>query len=312
MSITRQATLMVGSMLLATAPAAAQDGARDPIRVAVMDVNADQIDFKDPNVDFVRLTPTPPKGSTFAQAEAGLAQHGVIVASAFVEEYRRIDQNRRITIYTLNPFIRRDGENAMRFRMQTLRDAIPKIKQAGVRIVVSAFSVSDKEAGDRIAKEFSDNGLILFAASPNQPKEDSIYPAASPGVIAIAEPMRGGPLESDPRYKKFVDFVISGEYGKGNGHVSGTSFASGRAAAYAAHLVDLRPDATIEDVKTSFRENGQIQIMSFKKAVRLGDRSMLDAFRAMRPAQDMVSMAKSPGSTQVASVSIPSRMGEGR
>ena len=284
--IRNQALALAGAMLMASTSMAQTAPVQEPVRVAVMDLNADQIDFKDANVRFVSLTPRPPQGSTFARSEAGLEQHGVMVASAFVEEYRRIDQARAITIYTVNPFIRRDGETSIRFRMQSLKDAIPAMKAAGVRIVVSAFSVSDKEAGDRIAKEFSDNGLILFAASPNQPQEDSIYPAASPGVIAIGEPKRGGPIESDPKYKKFVDFLISGEQGKGNGHVSGTSFASGKAAAYAAHLVSIRPETTIEDVKLSFRENGQKQPISFKTMIRLGDARMVQQYRIMTPASE--------------------------
>lgn len=52
--------------------------------------------------------------------------------------------------------------------------------------------------------------LVLFAATPNDPRDPGIYPAALPSTISVADSNRKSGLSKYPTYKRFTDFTIDG------------------------------------------------------------------------------------------------------
>lgn len=251
----------------------------EPIKVALIDVRPERIDGEDANLRMIDLTPAPPEGKMFTYAKTGGTNHGVIVATSFVREVRRIDKDVPIVIYTINPFVKTTRSGGDTFSMSTLRAGLDKLKQEGVKVAITTFSVTDKAGGIRIAEEFSKNGMILLAAAPNEPKDASIYPAALPGVIAIAEGKSGAAIHKDPSYKTFVRFVLDGYYIGRRAQTSGSSFATPKAAAYAAFMVRSDPTFDTTKVMSAFDEMGRSFSTLPEGVKRIGTDDMLEKIR---------------------------------
>lgn len=285
------------SMLALTGQASAQTS-REPVRVALIDVHPDRIDCDGKGVRMIDVTPPRPEGFRSAAAKAGRTSHGVLVATSFVNEVRRIAPDTEIEIYTINPFIKKGGTGTDVFSMRMLKEGLAKLDGLNVRTAVITFSVDGAEDGRRIAAQFLDRGMITFAAAPNAPKDPSIYPAATPGVIAIAEGKTGASIHKDPSYTTFTKFVIDGYYVGRSGETTGSSFATPRAAAYAAIMVRSRPDTTKQDVEAMFDRLGNSYRTLPDGVKRIGGEEMVDELRTI---------AAGTGTRSIASISPPSK-----
>lgn len=254
---------------------------KEPVRVALIDVHPDRIDCDTKGVRMIDVTPERPEGFRSASAKAGRTSHGVIVATSFVNEVRRVAPDADIEIYTINPFIKKSGTGTDVFSMRMLKEGLARLDGLNVRTAIITFSVDGAEDGRRIAAQFLDRGMITFAAAPNEPKDPSIYPAATPGVIAIAEGKTGASIHKDPSYRTFTRFVIDGYYVGRSGETTGSSFATPRAAAYAAIMVRSKPDTTKQDVEAMFDRLGHAYGTLPQGVKRIGGDEMLDELRTV-------------------------------
>lgn len=246
-----KATVAAAALLNGAAPASAQSMAQDEVAVAIIDTGVRKIDFDDPNVRFVDMTPQPPAGSTYVnEKHTDAYSHGDIVASSFVREYRKLDDRTPIVIYTCDPFIKNAGSDAINFNIKGLSECLAKMKQANVKIAITAFGLEDPSAGKRIADLFNKNGMAMFAAIPNERNDRGIYPAATPGVISVADTSPNGALAGNRSYGNWVTLQIAGHHGSSHNtsDASGTSFAVAHAGAYGAYILRARPDIAPEQL----------------------------------------------------------------
>jgi hypothetical protein len=250
-------TAAVAAALASASPSAASDwpsGQNGPhdVAVALVDLGANSLVSKDSNVRFVDLTPQLKEGDRHAVRRVGKMDHGDIVAQSFVDEYRRIDPQARITFYTVNPFVERGMGGSTMFSRSMLQQALPKLKETNVRVAITTFGVDDEVSGNRILKDFQDAGLVVFAASPNSREDRGIWPAASPSVISVADGVTGDSgFMKNRSWANWVDVVGNGIYHKGEIDTDGSSFATPRVAAYGAYLARAKPDIGVDEMRSA-------------------------------------------------------------
>lgn len=296
-------TLMAGAMALAAAasPAVADAQSSDrPVRVAIVDIQPDRLDCNDRNARLINVTPPVRDGMKEAVGKSGRTSHGVVVVTAFVEEVRRIDPDVPIEVYTINPFIKHGGTGQMMFSKAMLRKGLDSLEGKGISIAVTTFSVGDKTEGQKIADMFKERGLKLFAATPNEVGDPGIYPAASQGVIAIAQDGGGRSVAHDKRYQEFTRFVFPGSYQGKSASTTGSSFATPRAAAYAAYMDWKQPGIPEADIMNSFDRAGW-EVWGMPKGIKFsGGPDLVKAVRAMpHAAQASVALDAPPRTASV-------------
>ncbi|MFZ3481884.1 S8 family serine peptidase [Sphingomonas sp. 3-13AW] len=289
--------LLAGAALASAVPAQAEITApgADRAAVAIIDISADKIDNPDPKVRFINLTPAPPEGRTFAKSRNGNGDHGDYVASAFVSEYRKMNASSAIDIYSVNPFLQQNSR--MTFNRKAITDAIPVLKQNGVKVVITAFGIENKEAGESIVNQFRKAGMVVFAATPNSERDEGIYPAANKGAISVADDNGSrGALAHRKDWASWVDFAIDGNQQGQNGQWAGASFAVGKAAAYGVLLTKADPSLTVDDVRQGMTKYSD---PSRYGAVRtVGGRGMVAAFSTPEVVAHLASL-KAPVQGQV-------------
>lgn len=299
------------ALILAATPAIAQTTpspqASAEVAVAIIDSNIRRIDFEDPNVRIVDMTPKAPDGSSFMNYKVTDAySHGDIVASSFVKEYRKLDATSPIVIYVVDPFVRKDGNASANFSMRIMNEALPKMREAGVRVAITAFGISDAAAGQRIAAAFTKNDMALFAAVPNEPNDKGIYPAAVPGVISVASEKKDGAFEHDRSMSAWVTFSIDGRHGSAHNlsDADGTSFSVAHAGAYGAFLMKNRPETPLASLASGISSYGTRIPGTIggreKVTYRIGRQDMIRAIvDDMAPVRTQAVLAKGPDVPQI-------------
>lgn len=273
-------TAAVGISSAANAQALA-DAPRDPVRVAIVDIQPDRLDCKADGVKLINVTPPLPQGMREADGKAGRTSHGVIALTAFVEQVRKIDDKVPIEVYTINPFIKDGPRGQMMFSKRMLKQGLDSLEGKNVRMAVTTFSVSDATEGQKIADMFKAKGMTLFAATPNEEKDPGIYPAASQGVIAIAQDGGGRSIAKDKRYQEFTKFVFPGKYIGLSGETTGSSFATPRAAAYASYMDWKQPGIPTSDIMGAFDRSGW-EVSGMPKGIKFsGGEALTKAVRQM-------------------------------
>ena len=289
---------IMSAALSAWQPAQAQkapDTTHD-VAVALVDVGANGLYSKDPNVRFVDMTPPLKQGDHHAFKRVAGNDHGDIVAQSFIDEYRRLDPEARITFYTVNPFVERGVTGGTTvFSRSMIQQALPAMKEAGVRIAVTTFGVADEAAGARIVKDFQDNGMIVFAATPNNRDDAGIWPAASKTTISVADGVTGesGFLKTRS-WAKWVDFVANGNYHSGSIDTDGSSFATPRVAAYGAYIEKRRPGIDVDGLRTALKEGARQVTIHDRQFPRLDGEDVarrVVAIEAARPPEVKVAAA---------------------
>jgi len=257
---------------------------REPVRVAVVDVQPDRLDCKDANTTLINATPPLPPGMREAVARSGGTSHGVVVMTALVEEIRKNDRDVPIEVYAINPFIKDSASGESRFSKAMLREGLNSLQGKNVRIAVTTFAINDPVQGQKIADMFKERGMVLFASSPNEPNDPGIYPAASNDVISIAQDGGGRAISKDQRYREFTKFVFPGEYIGRSAQTTGASFATPRAAAYGALMVHRDPSYGREDIVRMFDGIGH-ETAGYPKGVKFVDgRRLMTAIDSIKPA----------------------------
>lgn len=285
----KMAMALAGAATLASG-AQAQTAPIKPLRVAIVDIQPDRLDCKDDNAKLINVTPPLPEGMREAVGKAGRTSHGVVAVTAFVQQVRKIDANVPIEVYTINPFIKQGMGGQMMFSKAMLKKGLDELEGKGVRIAVTTFSVSDQTEGQKIADMFKARGMTLFAATPNEAKDPGIYPAASQGVIAIAQDGGGRSIAKDARYQQFTKFVFPGHYLGRSGETTGSSFATPRAAAYAAYMDWKRPGISDKEILDTFDRTGW-EVSGMPKGIKFsGGDKLVDAVRALPAASDVASV----------------------
>jgi hypothetical protein len=267
---------------MGTTPATAQvPTPTNDVSVAIVDLGANRLYSPDPNVTFVDLTPTPKEGFRNATSKVGGRDHGEIVAQAFVQEYRRIDPKARITIYTINPFIEKAGGGQMMLSRSMLKQALPRIDSSRTKVAITTFGVSDEKAGTAVLDDLRSAGLVVFAATPNKGEDDGIWPAASPGAIAVGDGVTpDSPVFKQRSWARWIDVVANGQFHKDSIDVDGSSFATPRAAAYGVSFMTRNPKATTEEVKAALVSSGDHRTIGNAKLVYIGADAMVKSFAA--------------------------------
>lgn len=283
---------VMGAAVVTAPQAKAQDAVptQRTVAVGILDIGADRIDFPDANVRFVNMNPRPPEGRHFADGSENKTQHGVVVASAFVREYRKLDPEARIVFYAVNPFTRKAGETSDRFDSSSVREALPRMKEAGVKVVMSAFGVADKRAGEAISGWFRQNGLVLVAAMPNVRDDPGIYPAALDSTISVADSNRNAGLWKDTSYKRYVDFTMDGEFASRHTDSHGSSFTSGKVAAYGAYVAQAMVNVDVDGLRGAMRHFAKPYQMGDRRLHAVGGDEMIEALKSSngRPPEDAV------------------------
>ena len=284
MDIKTKATAAAMVMALASQPVAAQEATPKDhsVAVALIDVGANSLTSKDPNVSFVDLTPNLKDGLHHASGRVGSKDHGDVVAQAFVDEYRKIDPDAKITFYTVNPFIQKGMFDGMMFSRSMLNKALPKMQEANVKVAITTFGVSDEKAGNTILSDIEKAGMIVFAATPNEKGDDGIWPAASASTIAVADgTTRDSGFKKSAAWSNWVDVVADGYFHDKTITVSGSSFATPRAAAYGVYYASKNPECDVTAMKSALRESAEPVKLHGRQFPEMGSGNMVDNIKVV-------------------------------
>lgn len=272
--------VMAAAMIANSPSAAAQNQPREVV-VGILDVRSDSLTFGDEKTDIAYKEFTAPgKMPANWQTESG-ADHGQLMASAFVRQIRQIDRDIPIRILGANVFqenqstssalytygSRTGSKRTLSVNWEGAKEALSWFKQNGVSVVLTAFNGSDSNALRSFMKEAGDLGMTVFASAGNK-VGGAIYPAAYPEAISVAGDNKDLAFRKDPSISTWANFAMDGGTSlrlKGGKNDEGSSFATAKAAAFGAYFKAIVPDAERDDIKaaiakvsisTSYKING--------------------------------------------------------
>ena len=281
------AAVLVGMSSTASAQEVQPFIGSDVVSIGIVDSQVQKLDFDDPNVRIIDLTPDDPSKIFTREKVTDKFSHGDLVASSFVSEYRKIDPEARINIYAVSPFVKgADGKETLDIGI--LRQSLPKMANAGVRVAITAVGFESSKGGQAIFNQFRHNNINLLSAAPNDRYDRGIYPAATPGVISVATEMKNSAFASNPEYKSWVSFVGPPHHRSdhGSSSSSGSSYAVAHVGAYAAHIVHTNPKIAFDDLIREMRSTGS-QIGGSYKGIpsltyRIGGQETIESLRSMK------------------------------
>lgn len=186
--------------------------------------------------------------------------HGEVVASTFVEQFRRLDRKRPLVIYSANAFSmkkKEDGTTALSMDYDKAKEALSWMKANGVRVVVTAFNTKSKVGSDLLMDEAEKLGMIVFAGGSNTGGAGKVFPAADPRSVSVVDSGPDMALRKDASIASWIDFAMDGTVVTGSreerSREVGSSYASAKAGAYGAYVVSHQPDITVPDLKTAMK-----------------------------------------------------------
>lgn len=259
--------------------AQAQADDRLPVRVAVVDLSVSKLDFRDDNVRVVAVTPQIPRKFANRDIASQKYSHGDVVASAFVREYRKLEPTRPIVIYAVDTYHEVDGKLAI--NMKAIREAVPVLRENGVKVAVTAFGTVAEASGERFMAPFREAGITVFAAAPNTVHDLGIFPAASKGAISVSTEDKDSAFTNDPKMKTWVDFTISGNHRSSSieARGGGNSFASAHAAAYGVYISSRDASISPDNMRDKIADLGDASSGLFGgkpiRTVRIGHDTMV-------------------------------------
>jgi len=286
------------------APAAAQQVSvnSQPFRVGIIDTPVDQIIGPKDQVT-VQVKSFLDAGQKPGRPPNPLhISHGAIVASAFIQQAKKIDPERAIEIFSAQAFFQipskktdwddDNGPAPVGLNFDAATRSLDWFKQNGVRVVVTAFVGSDSPGMRSFLSHANALGMLVFAGANNDPMKGVLFPARDPESIAVT----GNNLNLDFRFNrdmdKWVAFQADGSVPANGYHhdevENGSSFAVGRAAAFGAYIIAHKPQASrseiVEAMKASAEqgEHGVPDLSSWKVADRFRE-SVRVAFADPKP-----------------------------
>lgn len=261
--------ILAGSMI-ASAPSASAQAKDSEVVVGILDVESNRLTFGDSNTHIqYREFAAPGKFPANWQTESG-ADHGQLMASAFVRQIRKIDQNVPIRILGANVFqenqstsssiytygSRTGSKRTLSVNWEGAKEALSWFKQNGVSVVLTAFNGNDSNALRSFMKEAGDLGMTVFASAGNK-VGGAIYPAAYPEAISVAGDNKGLAFRKDPSISGWVNFSMDGGTSlrlNGEKNDEGSSFATAKVAAFGAYYKSQVQDASREDIESAIRQ----------------------------------------------------------
>lgn len=243
-------------------PAVAQDV--EPLKIGVLDVAAKRIVGARDGVEikykeFTAEGKAPGRWKTPAGPD-----HGEMVASTFVEQFRRLDRKTPVTIYAANAFSMKeksDGTAALSMDFDKAKEALSWMKQNGVRVVVTAFNTTSKARSDVLMDEAEKLGMVVFAGGSNTRDAGKVFPAADPRSVSVVDSGPDMALRKDASIASWIDFAMDGTVVTGSGaersREVGSSYASAKAGAYGAYVVSRHPDISIADLKKTLQASAR-------------------------------------------------------
>lgn len=284
-------------------PASAQTV--EPVRIGVLDLHARDVVGPKSGTSVV-YKEFVEKGAKAGRASTPAGpDHGQIVASAMLEQFRRLDRERPVEIYAANAFSMKDKEDgtvSLKFSFEQGVRALEWMNQNGVRVVVTAFN-SKNEAGSRMLMDRAESlGMVVFAGAPNTVGAGKVFPAADPRSVSVLDSSPDMPMDKDPTLRTWVSFGMDGTYVAGSrenrSREVGSSYASAKAGAYGAYVLSRMPDATRDQVV------GMISSAALTSAKHVGfriigeresDRALVQSVdAALLSARDPKSLVKGP------------------
>ncbi len=243
--------LAAAGLLLTASPGSAQTS--EPVRIGVMDLHAKEIVTARDRTKVVYREFTPEGYTPARSATPAGPDHGQIVASAMIDQFRRLDSKTPIEIYSANAFGMKqkdDGTVSMRFDFDQGIKALEWMNQNGVRVVVTAFNSKNEAGSRRLMDKAQSLGMIVFAGAPNTAGAGKVYPAADPRAISVVDSGPDMALRKDPTIAAWVHFAMDGTIVTGSGSERsreiGSSYASAKAGGYGAYIASRMPMITAE------------------------------------------------------------------
>lgn len=247
---------------LSVASPAMAKASPEPVRIGIMDLKADTLTYKAANVSIEYKAFTPDGAKEAQLAERSGDDHGAVVASAFVRHYRGLDPKTPIEVYAGNPFAivkRPDGKSVMKLDFERGAKVLEWMHGKGVRIVVTAFNSPDAAGAARFMDKAESLGMVVFAAYSNSTGQGRVFPAGDARSVSVVDSslgmlgsavIRGGGRQFDGATVG-VNFAMKGgvpQEAYGPATMTGSSFASPKAAAYAVYALRREPDLSRDQI----------------------------------------------------------------
>lgn len=252
----------VGMAAALAAPAASAQDVDVPrveaVRIGMLDTAVRNLPNKVSNVkvisrDFVT-------GSAAEWTGESDNSHGELVAASAVKAARSLAPRTPIEIYVSNIYTRSDADNArlgggrvgrgladpgkihLRLDYQAASKAVDWMKEQGVTVMILTATGSDSPGMRALADQIRKSGMTLIASTNNDPARGKVFPAAYPGVIAVAGSNKSLPISTSPELASYVSYVTDGRSPIRNSNVEiGSSFAAGVVGGFAAAYKSARP-----------------------------------------------------------------------
>lgn len=229
--------------------------AQEPVKIGVLDLHAKDVVGPRTGTSVVYKEFVEQGSKAGRAATPAGPDHGQIVASAMLEQFRRLDREPPVEIYAANAFSMKDkgdGTVSLKFSFEQGIKALEWMNQNGVRVVVTAFN-SKNEAGSRMLMDRAESlGMVVFAGAPNTVGAGKVFPAADPRSVSVLDSSPDMPMDKDPSLRTWVSFGMDGTYVAGSrenrAREVGSSYASAKAGAYGAYVLSRMPDASREQV----------------------------------------------------------------
>jgi len=262
----KAASALLAGLALGANPAAAS-ATPNEVKVGILDVQADSVlcSAKGVAIDYRRYTQP---GKTPAQwlTESGF-DHGQLVATAFVEQVRKINKSVPIRIFSANVFEEtqaatvaayesaKPSKRTLTVNWDGAREALKWFKENGVKIVLTSFTGQDSPAQRAFMNEASAKGMVVFASAGNAVGAPA-YPARYPETISVAGDNKELSFRKDPTMATWVHFSMNGlAPGQSDGPQSdkGSSFAVARAAAFGSYYAAFNASSDRDGIVQALR-----------------------------------------------------------
>jgi hypothetical protein len=245
------AAAALGTALATAAPAAARTSAPD-VTIGVIDNGISRgalKKLKDPNMEVESRVMH--NGVQAGWTGDSYYSHGDLVAINAATAARAVSPDARIKILAANVYMPPDKQDLQNIRFRISYEAVHKaidwFKQEGVKVVVFTGTGRDTQEMRDFAAHVRKEGMVLVASTNNAPSGEKVYPAAYPGVVAVAGTGAKLQIDRSPMLASYVGYVTDGRaMVKGSAMEEGSSFSAGTIAGYAAAWASHQKEFTRE------------------------------------------------------------------
>ena len=298
-SIVGKTMAAAAALMVVTSPIAAQSAPQEPVKVGVIDLQGDKLSFRDPGTTVIYKEFTTPGAEPASQKTKTGHDHGVIVVSALVRQYRELDEHTPLEVYSANPFrSTKDAKGRPNLSVDFIQAgrALEWMSQNGVTVVSTSFNSSNAIGSKSFMDKAESLGIVVYASYANTASQSAVYPARDPRAISVVDTNRVNPSVSIRRvaaaHSQNVTFAMHGgvpEDRNGYDTQTGSSFSSAKAAAYGAYVRKINPSISRDQIVAAMTKGSRSYriLGSDGEIPLLGERTADKAF--LRYATTMVS-----------------------